>query len=62
MTKTKTNIVTKDEFLARRKDQIKQDWLAGKCSDRQLIDWLLVQGNDSDIEWLMSAFPDPSTL
>lgn len=56
----KDNIIYKEQFLALRKEQIKKSWTQGDITDRALVDWLLIQGNDKDIEWLMQQFPDPA--
>ena len=56
----KDNIIYKEQFLELRKEQIKKSWIQGDITDRALVDWLLVQGTDKDIEWLMQQFPDPA--
>ena len=59
-TMNKDNIIYKEQFLELRKEQIKKSWIQGDITDRALVDWLLVQGTDKDIEWLMQQFPDPA--
>lgn len=56
----KDNIIYKEQFLELRKEQIKKSWIQGDITDRALVDWLLVQGTDKDIEWLMQQFPNPA--
>ena len=59
-TMNKDNIIYKEQFLELRKEQIKKSWIQGDITDRALVDWLLVQGTDKDIEWLMQQFPNPA--
>lgn len=33
-------------------------WYDGKLSDREFVDWLLVNGDDEDVEWLSQTL-DP---
>lgn len=51
-------VISREQFLQQRKSQIIRDWLEGSFSDAKLIDWLLIYGNDKDIEWLAKQFPD----
>jgi len=51
-------IITREQFLKLRKAQILNQWMRGEMSDASLIDWLLVYGDDGDIEWLAEHFPN----
>lgn len=53
------NVISKEEFLLAKKEQLKDMWYEGKLPARELVDWLLVMGDDQDIEWLQKHF-DPN--
>jgi len=51
-------IINKEQFLKKKKEQQLEMWSHGNISNKSLIDFLLVHGNDTDIEWLCVNF-DP---
>mgnify|MGYP001178826709 FL=1 len=46
------NVINRDEFLRRKKEQQIDMWRLGELSDREFVDWILVWGDDEDVEWL----------
>lgn len=54
-----SNIISKEEFLLAKREQLIEMWRSGELPARELVDWMLVMGNDSDIEWLQKNF-DPN--
>ena len=53
-----TNIIDQSVFIKHKKKQQREMWYSGKLSDREFVDWLLVHGDDQDVEWLCSTL-DP---
>ena len=53
-----SNVITKTQFLVFKKKQQLDMWTKHQLSDKDYIDWLLVHGNDQDIEMLCDMF-DP---
>jgi hypothetical protein len=51
-------IIHKDFFLSKKKEQQYELWTDGNITSKSLIDFLLVHGTDDDIEWLCHTF-DP---
>lgn len=47
-----TNIIENTVFIKHKKQQQREMWYDGKLSDREFVDWLLVNGDDEDVEWL----------
>lgn len=54
-----SNVISKEEFLLAKREQLIEMWRSGELPARELVDWMLVMGNDSDIEWLQKNF-DPN--
>lgn len=54
-----SNVISKEDFLLAKREQLIEMWRSGELPARELIDWMLVMGNDSDIEWLQKNF-DPN--
>lgn len=54
-----SNIITKEQFLLAKREQLIEMWRSGELPARELVDWMLVMGNDDDIEWLQKHF-DPN--
>ena len=46
------NVINREEFLKRKKEQQIDMWRLGELSDREFVDWILVWGDDEDVEWL----------
>ena len=46
------NVINREEFLKRKKEQLIDMWRLGELSDREFVDWILVWGDDEDVEWL----------
>ena len=55
---TMTNIIDNTVFIKHKKQQQRDMWYDGKLSDRDFVDWLLVNGDDEDVEWLSQTL-DP---
>ena len=41
-----------------KKEQQRKLWYDGYLSDREFVDWLLVHGDDSDVEWLSTQLDE----
>jgi hypothetical protein len=54
-----TNVISKEQFLLAKREQLIQMYYDGKLPARELIDWMLIMGDDRDIEWLQKNF-DPN--
>jgi len=54
-----SNVISKEDFLLAKREQLIEMWRSGELPARELVDWMLVMGNDSDIEWLQKNF-DPN--
>ena len=52
------NIISRDVFLKNKKEQQRKLWYDGYLSDREFVDWLLVHGDDSDVEWLSTQLDE----
>jgi hypothetical protein len=55
---TMTKIIDNTVFIKHKKQQQRAMWYDGKLSDREFVDWLLVNGDDEDVEWLSQTL-DP---